>query len=133
MSSSPPPDPDPVRAWFVNGPTTRGLRALVRASTDPEPVLVILAPGVPLPEVLPAGAWSDVVGRRVAALPLEVAAQLAEVRGAGSARRMRGASAGADCVWCLYLEPGGTSSTWTFPLVMRHPREPGDGPPVGDA
>jgi hypothetical protein len=107
------PDTDPVRAWFLRGPTVRALRELL--TPDPSAVAVVLAPGVPLPEVTAAGAWRQVEGLRVAALPLEAAAELAALRSPGSARRILGAAAGEGCGWVMFLE-NARAVTWAVPL-----------------
>ena len=128
MSTSP-PDPDPVRDWYLRGPTLRALRALL--APDPTAVVVVLAPGTSTPEVTSAGAWRIVEGLRVAVFPLDAAAELAALRSPGNARRILGASAGDGCAWAMYLADT-RAVTWPVPMKPP-PREPGDGPPVGDA
>ncbi len=70
---------------------------------EPDAVaFLVLLPGAIASEVIPAGAWRIIEGRRVA-------------------------------VVALALVSDGSALTWSTPVTFLPPREPGGGPPVGDA
>ena len=118
---------DPIRAWFLRGPTGRALREMING--DPSRVAVILAPGIGAPENIPAGHWRIVEGLRVAAVQLNQAVELAALRSPPNAARLRVEGVPAGCAWCLYVE-NARAVTWPFPLhppkVEVPPRAAGD-------
>jgi len=94
---------------------------------------LVLLPGATAPEVIPAGAWRSVEGRRVAVVGLEVARQLAAGRSSSAVAALTSAPPPRG-VWCLALASDGSALTWSTPVTFPPPREPGDGPvPMGDA
>jgi len=117
-----------LRPWATSAATSRALRAVHWEALDATPLaLVVLLPGAPAPETIPAALWRDVGGRRVAAVDVELAREVTALRSPevseGLARQPppRGA-------WCVALEAGGGAFTWSTPFSFLGPqRNAGDG------
>lgn len=125
----PPRQGPDLSGWVARGDVATALRAMLPA--DGSRIAVILAPGVPAPELVSAeGSSPDpfrpLAGLRVAALPREAAVMLAA--GRSRAAGVHIARPPADgCAWALLLLSDGCE-TWGVPLAPRVPL-----PSAGDA
>lgn len=116
-----------LRPWATSAATSRALRAMHREALDATPlVFVVLMPGAPAPETIPAALWRDVGGRRVAVVDVELAREVAALRAPEVAAGLARQPPPRGC-WCVALEAGGGAFTWSTPLSFLGPqRHAGD-------
>lgn len=108
-----------LRPWATSAEVNRELRAMHAAAVEAIPsavVFVVLLGGAFAPESVPAGAWRNVEGRRVAVVDLAIARDLAEGREPPDvARDLRRPPPPRGC-WCLALDAAGGCHLWSTPL-----------------
>lgn len=111
-----------LRPWATSAPVSRALRAMHREAVEAIPsaplVFVVLLAGAIPPESIPAGAWRNVEGRRVAVVDLATARDLAEGREPPDVARDLPRPPPPRGCWCLALDATGGAHLWSTPLTF---------------